>query len=532
MPHEQAGSMPRLARQPGATVGGGTERVYGVLVHHLPCLVVAMLKLLLTAGVRGNKLSCQADGERHGRGGGDALASCGLEELMIKDCLGLQPRAQQPAEMEHTEPRDGEDGGGRKDLHMEDDDDGQGEAWARSASASASARRGRSRSRNSRSRDNSLPNFSHMHGQEESMRWCDNKSASDYGEQGESGGESQWESGGESACKWESGGEWERYKRVVCSNAPAVLLLLLKSFRQCHYLSAEYLSRLLSDSNYLLLALKYLNQDLQLLLHLPASVQERDARILALLSPQSRIMCGVPVKPHMPWSLIAATLKSEEEREWMEEGLGGSRCCRRTFECLVGVLRVVVRSCKYSRSRLRTLVTYKAPLILRKVMALPNAQVQRYCLALFKTLAPVLGRKWKALNTHLLTRIYLHLPPTLQPDYLAPDPSTPADLEEEEAEAARLTDEFNRNLYPRPHATSIAGGALASTQSPYISSKAPHSLSSKTVFRVARLLVESEPEYEHHLDSDALDLEELEHRDDSDEKTQAESYRAQSTDLA
>jgi hypothetical protein len=47
-----------------------------------------------------------------------------------------------------------------------------------------------------------------------------------------------------------------------------------------------------------------------------------------------------------------------------------------------------------------------------------------------------------------------------------------------------------------------------------------------SVFRLARLLVESEPEYEHHLDSDALDLEELEHRDDSDEKTAAESYRA------
>jgi hypothetical protein len=91
---------------------------------------------------------------------------------------------------------------------------------------------------------------------------------------------------------------------VICQQVAAILLHLLKAFRRCHYLQvtfplflisrpacpqdpantnfcglsrsacaqAEYLARLVCDSNYLLLALKYLNQDCDTLLRLPDSV--------------------------------------------------------------------------------------------------------------------------------------------------------------------------------------------------------------------------------------------------------------------
>jgi hypothetical protein len=50
----------------------------------------------------------------------------------------------------------------------------------------------------------------------------------------------------------------------------------------------------------------------------------------------------------------------------------------------VGILRVMVRCCKHSSVRKRSLITYKAPIILRKIVALPNDQLEFYGLQLYK----------------------------------------------------------------------------------------------------------------------------------------------------
>jgi hypothetical protein len=48
------------------------------------------------------------------------------------------------------------------------------------------------------------------------------------------------------------------------------------------------------------------------------------------------------------------------------------------------MLRVMVRCCKHSGVRKRSLITYKAPIILRKIVALPNDQLEFYGLQLYK----------------------------------------------------------------------------------------------------------------------------------------------------
>jgi hypothetical protein len=53
-------------------------------------------------------------------------------------------------------------------------------------------------------------------------------------------------------------------------------------------------------------------------------------------------------------------------------------------QALVGMLRVMVRCCKHSGVRKRSLITYKAPIILRKIVALPNDQLEFYGLQLYK----------------------------------------------------------------------------------------------------------------------------------------------------
>ena len=55
-------------------------------------------------------------------------------------------------------------------------------------------------------------------------------------------------------------------------------------------------------------------------------------------------------------------------------------------QALVGMLRVMVRCCKHSGVRKRSLITYKAPIILRKIVTLPNDQLEFYGLQLYKVL--------------------------------------------------------------------------------------------------------------------------------------------------
>lgn len=124
------------------------------------------------------------------------------------------------------------------------------------------------------------------------------------------------------------------------------------------------------DSNYILLALKYLNQDCEQLLRLPPSIRALDTRVLANLTPTCRILAATCSAP-------APSLPPQGEGEGVQErgkvrgtgadavDLRGARRCRRAFEALSCVLHVLLVCCETSRGRVRTLLTYKAPVIFR-----------------------------------------------------------------------------------------------------------------------------------------------------------------------
>lgn len=102
-----------------------------------------------------------------------------------------------------------------------------------------------------------------------------------------------------------------------------------------------------------------------------------------------------------------------------------ARRSERRLQALLAVLRLLQRVVKYAPQRVRSLVSYKTPVILRKALALPSAPVQYYALKLYKCMGRLLGRKWKAANTHVLTGIFMRLPPKLEPDFLSSEAQTP-----------------------------------------------------------------------------------------------------------
>ncbi|KAJ1478880.1 hypothetical protein T484DRAFT_1903800 [Baffinella frigidus] len=333
---------------------------------------------------------------------------------------------------------------------------------------------------------------------------------------------------------------WARHRAVLCAHAPAALLLLLKRLRRAHFLAAEYLARLVCDSNFLLLALKYLNQDCEAMVNQSPAALSLNTRIVALLDPSSLLLDtasppptsqpasgggededvdtpppqvpdrtrspaarhGAPPPGQAPPAGQASPRKLRDSLDgtpptrggsgpatpaagkWKAGGAGGvnsggaggigtavlpmARRCERTFQAcvllspsrahpacasaaaaaLLAVLRLLQRVVKYSPLRVRSLVNYKTPVILRKPLALASPLIQHYTLKLYKCMANQLGRKWKAANCHILTAIFMRLSPTLEPDYLAPDSDSQEDAMAADMRVRDATDLFNQTYHP------------------------------------------------------------------------------------
>jgi len=102
---------------------------------------------------------------------------------------------------------------------------------------------------------------------------------------------------------------------------------------------------------------------------------------------------------------------------------------------------------KYSSTRVRNLINYKTPLIIKKAITLPNTQIELYTLKLYKCMAKHLGRKWKAANCKILTLIYMRLPPDMHGDYLLPESSTADEALADDKRVRAATDDFNQRCY-------------------------------------------------------------------------------------
>ncbi len=123
---------------------------------------------------------------------------------------------------------------------------------------------------------------------------------------------------------------------------------------------------------------------------------------------------------------------------------------RRNFVSLINLLRVMQKICKNKAHRNLLLVHYKSSNILRKMLKVPQPELQLYTLKLFKNQVPYCGRKWRQSNMRVITAVYLHCRPELRDEWLAGsdvDGDVESSLPLEQA-LRSLTHWFNVRRYP------------------------------------------------------------------------------------
>jgi len=235
--------------------------------------------------------------------------------------------------------------------------------------------------------------------------------------------------------------EWTRYRRIVGKCTATCLRKTMHFFHRFHHLAKEYICLLLNDSNFLLLSLKMLNQDVEKLISLPPPVLQLDKSILGLLDGKSRSLRRKAICMHKMFSREEIDMSSE---------MKSSVCVRSiaNISCLLDILHQTIMG---SRSRIRTLVSFKAPLVLRKVLEIKNEQVELLVLLLYKEIACMLGRKWKSANCHILSLIYKRIVPDLNGDYLSPDMASQQDVEQEDDMNRKNVGRFNAFVMNSAH---------------------------------------------------------------------------------
>ena len=180
---------------------GGAERLYAALLQHLPSLVVALLKILLAAGVNASPPLGGAHGNPAGaeqRAQAELLACPPVDDMKFDLAYDAAPAGLLTAFARRRE----------RDSH---------------AHAAPTPERGRTRRREPAPRGGREPERGGV--AEDGLLWEEQVDQS--GRLG--GGRARDVMDGALV-------EWARYRRVMCQQAPAVLQLLLQGFRSCHYL--------------------------------------------------------------------------------------------------------------------------------------------------------------------------------------------------------------------------------------------------------------------------------------------------------
>lgn len=142
--------------------------------------------------------------------------------------------------------------------------------------------------------------------------------------------------------------------------------------------------------------------------------------------------CTTREKPRVaPGTLARADGEEEDEEEELVSW-------RNTF-AMVNFLRVLQFLTKNQGTRIRLLLQYKAHATLRKVLDFEETEVQKYALKVCKSMVPFVSRKWRHINMHIISGIYMQCPQGLRDDWLM---GGEMEILEEEARVSRTLGEM------------------------------------------------------------------------------------------
>ncbi|KAL8767709.1 MAG: hypothetical protein Q9209_005889 [Squamulea sp. 1 TL-2023] len=229
-----------------------------------------------------------------------------------------------------------------------------------------------------------------------------------------------------------------RLREISTKAISAILLTLLRWFKLSHVLKFEYLTQLLLDANYLPLILKlFAHQDVDRAVdrkndrndlnffhfchvnssHPPPPCQRAPSKDS---SPDSAAPPPIPAHrrrkstpPQSPTSPSDPPAKpTVDELGYPTAPLPSSPLqtySPRFFHATIMLLSLLQKITKSHAHRSLLLVQYKSSTILRKYLRIPQGEMRRGVLKLFKQQVQFCGRKWRQGNMRVITSVYLHL---------------------------------------------------------------------------------------------------------------------------
>lgn len=259
-----------------------------------------------------------------------------------------------------------------------------------------------------------------------------------------------------------------RSREVSQKAISASIFLLTKWFKLSHVLKFEYLTQLLLDSNYLQLTLKYFaHQNIEDLVAVQYDREElsffhfchlnSDHPPLSPTSPQPESDAGSSEDEAIPPPIMRhrrSPTTSSEQASTIQiaspEQIGGpsgeepgefgnvppsvdelgnpiaplpmtpiTEFSFRQFQTSIHLLRVLQKVTRAKAHRILLLVQFKSSQILKRILRVPDPNLRRYVLKLFKSQVPYCGRKWRQSNMRVITAIYLECRPDLRDEWLA-----------------------------------------------------------------------------------------------------------------
>lgn len=217
-----------------------------------------------------------------------------------------------------------------------------------------------------------------------------------------------------------------RHKEIIVKAVSAILLLLLKHFKQNHVYQFEFMSQHLVFANCIPLILKFFNQEIITFVKAGNSIPIID----------------------FPSCVLG---DFQPENGGIEIGCDLKYCWRNVFSS-INLLRVLNKLCKWKNSRIMMLVIFKSAPILKRTLKIRHAMAQLYVLKLLKMQAKYLGRNWRKSNLKTVSLIYQKVRHHLNDDWAYGNflDAKPWDFQAEEITLRTAVDKFNNRRYVKP----------------------------------------------------------------------------------
>jgi len=193
-----------------------------------------------------------------------------------------------------------------------------------------------------------------------------------------------------------------RHKEIVSKSTLGILLLLLKHSKFNQYLQFEYITKILYESNAIVLLYKCLNLE-SIEKHLYSQNFIASEEYFNITTPISVSSLSTYTNSSSSISSTQTTQTTTAIKEnW------------RNYFSTICILRIIQKIIKHHPPRIYSLPLTKSANILKKYVQLDQLHqkplIRYYGLKVMKSLIPYLNKKWKQNNMKIITDIYLYVP--------------------------------------------------------------------------------------------------------------------------